>query len=63
MYGGAALVTGSLVYWYEDLADFAVEGFTAALTLAVGGVALLVLAHTGAVASRRRALLLVINAQ
>lgn len=61
MYGGAALVTGSLVYWYGDLGDLTVEGLTAAAALGAGGVALLVLAHTGVVATRRKALLLVIK--
>lgn len=59
MYGGAALVTGSLVYWRGDLADLTQEGRTAAVALGAGGGALLLLAHAGAAAASRTALLLV----
>lgn len=58
-YGGAALVTGSLMCWHGELADRTAEGLSTALALSVGGVALLLLAHAGTVATRRKALLFV----
>lgn len=61
MYGGAALVSGSLAYWHGEgeLRDRTLEGLATTLALSVSGVTLLLLAHAGAVATRRKALLFV----
>ncbi|XP_026318846.1 uncharacterized protein LOC113229465 isoform X2 [Hyposmocoma kahamanoa] len=57
-YGGAALVTGSLIYWYGVLSERTSVGRPTALALGASGVALLLLAHAGVVAVRRKPLLL-----
>lgn len=52
-------MTGSLIYWYGVLSERTLVGRPTALALGASGVALLLLAHAGVVAVRRKPLLLV----